>query len=140
MKSQSILATIIVVLSSCVSPKTEAKISEETIHASHDLIVKHTFEYMFEDGPHIDDEYGSVQEFQKQTLKVEYLTDTILAHAMINVNSCGNTIPWIAINNDTIILTAKEQSKELCGSTSWIKYSYWISNPENKKYVILPED
>ena len=108
--------------------------------ASQKLLLKSSKEFITEDGGHIDLQYGSTQAFQKQHLKVKYLTDTIHAQAIQYVNSCGNATAWIELSGDTITLSIKEQSKLLCSSSDWYKYDYWITNPTNKKYIIKQKE
>lgn len=121
------------ILSSCQGKPDDVK------NDLNDLLIKTSKEFVTEDGGHIDDEYGSTQEFEKQNLKVEYFNDTIYAQAVQHINACGDAIAWIELNDDTLVLTTKEQKEELCASANWYKYEYWIKNPENKKFVIKQE-
>jgi hypothetical protein len=102
-----------------------------------DRLIKSTKEFVAEDNGQIDDQYGTLQEYEKQNLKVEYLTDTIYAQAMQYVNACGDAVAWIEFKGDTLILTTKEQGEIQCTSASYYKYEYWIKNPKNKKFIII---
>jgi hypothetical protein len=103
-------------------------------------LLKSTKVFVTEDGGHIDEEFGSTQNFEKTNLKIEYLTDTVYAQAVQYVNACGDAKAWVKIENDTIYLTTKETKEELCASAVWYKYEYWIANPKNKKYVVVQKE
>ncbi len=102
-------------------------------------LIKSNIEFLFPDGGEIDEEYGSVQQFEKQNLKITYLTDTIFAEAVIAVNSCGKAIAEIKFSKDSLVLTTIETKELLCNSLEWYKYQYWIANPKNKKFVVTQD-
>ncbi len=130
---KSLLILFLIMITSC---QTEKEINE--FHPNN-RIIKSSSKFITEDGPHIDDEFGSTQKFEKHYLKIEYRKDTIYARTVQSVNACGNAQAQLVVIGDTIILTTKEISEELCTSTDWYFYEYWISNPENKKYIISQE-
>lgn len=101
-----------------------------------DRLIKSTKVFVAEDNGQFDDEYGTLQEYEKQHLKIEYLIDTIYVQANQYVNTCGNAVAWIEFKGDTLILTTKEQGEIQCTSGSYYKYEYWVGNPENKALVI----
>lgn len=134
MKNKHYIILLFIILVSCQdNPNVE---SDE----SNNPLIKSSKEFVTADGGHIDEEYGSTKEFEKHNLKIEYLTDTIYAQAVQYINACGDAIAWIELNGDTLIITTKELSEELCGSADWYKYEYWIDNPDNKKYVIIQRE
>lgn len=106
-------------------------------NSGNSQLLKSTQTFISEDGGHIDEKYGSIKQFQEHFFKVKYLKDTIYAQTVQAVNACGNAKAWIKIKSDTIFLTSKEVADELCASTNWNKYEYWIVNPENKKYIVV---
>lgn len=134
MKNRHYILFLFIILVSC------QEIPNDERDESNNPLIKSSKEFVMEDGGRIDDEYGSTQEFEKQNLKIEYLTDTIYAEAVQYVNACGDAIAWVEFNGDTLILTTKEQNEELCASAYWYKYQYWIENPDNKKYVIIQKE
>ncbi len=108
----------------------------ELNNEKNNLLMKSSKEFITEDGGHIDEEYGSTQEFEKQNFKIRYLIDTIYVETVQYVNACGDAKAWIELNGDSLILSTKEQAEELCASASWYKYEYWIKNPKNRKFII----
>lgn len=109
-------------------------LEEDNIVSS--LLIKSSRTFLTEDGGHIDEEFGSIQEFQKKKFKIEYFSDTINVQTVQYVNSCGNAIGWIDLKRDTLYLTTKEQSEKLCSSSDWYKYEYWILLPDSVNYII----
>ena len=104
---------------------------------TNEALLKSTKVFVSEDGGHIDEEYGSIEAFEKSYFKVEYLEDTIHAQAVHYVNACGDAIASFEFKNDTLILNTRETMEELCASADWYAFEYWIANPMNKKYVVL---
>ena len=96
---------------------------------SNDLLYDSTKEFITEDNGEIDDEYGSLQEYERQHF--------IYVVAMQYVNSCGNAIAWVELSKDTLIIKTKEIGVENCASADWYKFEYWIKNPENKKFILV---
>lgn len=72
-----------------------------------------------------------------KTLKVEYLEDVIYVRAWSTVNACGSYYGNIVVSNDTIQLLCKLKPGDLCSSQSIEKLTYFINNPEKKKWVIV---
>ena len=72
----------------------------------------------------------------KEDLKVTYVDDLIIASKVVEVNACGKYDGALEMRQDTIVLTYKLLTDELCDSQSFERFSYVIANPDNKKFKI----
>ena len=80
------------------------------------------------------DEYRKIEKLLKSKIKVDYINDIIVASKIVETNSCGKYSGDLDIRQDTIVLVYKLSSNEICGSGALDRFTYIISNPENKKY------
>ena len=91
--------------------------------------------YVGEPGPNPDKRLE--QKIVKNEIKIKKHKDYILVSTWEDVNACGNYIPNLKINNDTIILDVKNISEELCMSASYIKVNYFFNYNLDKSWVFV---
>jgi hypothetical protein len=85
-----------------------------------------------------DDAYFDDHEnFISKYFSVSYEDEKIVATTLININCVHSSVASIEVSNDTIYLKAKELlgDERLCPELH--KFTYIISNPENRKYKIV---
>lgn len=85
-----------------------------------------------------------IEEFKKQqrladnkTVKIRYHEEYVIATTWFIVNACGNDVGNIQISNDTIKLLYQQKAEELCASGDIEKVTYFIDNPDKKKWKII---
>src|SRR5690606_34232159 len=71
--------------------------------------------------------------------KVEYVDDLIIVKTLAEINACGKYVGDVEIKNDSIFLTSKLNSDEICTSTAIEEFTYIIDNPNRKKYKFRME-
>ena len=93
-----------------------------------------------EDGASATPFYIEHENFIKPYFKTLYQNDTIVVSTLMEVNSCGESIGDIKISHDTLYLLTKNVANEVCTSVVFKKFTYFISNPGNKQYIIVSEN
>lgn len=72
----------------------------------------------------------------EEDVKVTYVDNLIIASKTLEVNECGKYDGDLEFMQDTIVLIQKSLAAELCDSQVIKRFSYIISNPDNKKFKI----
>lgn len=92
--------------------------------------------FVFSDGPQIEEEYGGLEKFFEKHFEVGYKGDTIFAEAIQYVNECGDAEGTIKINKSVITLSTHETKDILCSSGAYYLFKYVMLNPSGKRYEI----
>ncbi len=81
--------------------------------------------------------YENSELFFKKNYVETYIHDTLQISYVLDVNACSEFVGNIDISNDTIRLMIQDISEVQCASASIERFTFVITNPENKKYIIL---
>ena len=81
--------------------------------------------------------FNNPESFFQNNYTETYLNDTLIVSYLIDINACSQFIGNIEILNDTIKLITKDIAEEQCASASIERFTFMITNPENKKYTIV---
>lgn len=126
-KKFSILLVILVSLSGC---------SQNSGKKDSDVLVSYSQSFVMEDSEAANGYYDNREEFIQPYFSVKYLHDTIVATTLHEINACGKTDAQIIISGDTLFLQTINNSKEVCASIKFHKYTYVILNPSNKRFIV----
>jgi hypothetical protein len=102
----------------------------------HYQLIRWTKEFVMNDGKEANGFYLDHKTFTKRYYKAEYAKDTLKVSALMEVNACGNPFGDIRIKEDSLFLFTRDEAKEVCTSTKFYQFTYWIWNPKKIKYKI----
>ena len=94
-------------------------------------------EFVIEDGEHATSYYENRENFIQPYTNASYSGDTLRAETLHEVNSCAETIGEIRYSNDTLYLSTKRISNEVCASVEFHRFNYTVVKENIESYTIV---
>ncbi len=91
-----------------------------------------------QDGEQANGYYENRNVFIKPYCERMYIgSDTLSVKTLHEINSCAKTIGDIRFSNDTLYLSTKIVSNEVCSSVEFHQFKYVITRKNIKEYTIV---